>query len=334
MPTLLAAVDTYLGIDVAKAKLDVVLHSVDRSTHQVFANTPQGFEALDSWLHQVLGLRPEQVHACLEATGSYSDAIAHFLFARGYTVSVLPTAVLVDYRKVKHLRSKSDQLDAQLLARYGREEQPRPWEPLPPAILTLRSLLAYRDDVQHMLRQERNRQEAGRMTDWVRQQVAQHVTALEQQLHQAERQIKAHLKQHEELKPIWMRLQSIPGIGWLTAARLLAHLGEINRFQRVGSVVSLAGLAVKEASSGTSVHGRPQIDRHGRRDLRRAMYMCAVVALRCSPHMQAWAKRLQAAGKPKKVILVAIMRKLLHIAYGVWKTQTDYNPAVAFPTAA
>jgi transposase len=64
------------------------------------------------------------------------------------------------------------------------------------------------------------------------------------------------------------------------------------------------------------------------------MYMCAVVALRCSPHMQAWAKRLQAQGKPKKVILVAIMRKLLHLAYGVWKTQSDYDPTVALPTAA
>jgi transposase len=334
MPALVAVVCAYLGIDVAKAKLDVVLHFADRSIHQVFANTPQGFEALDSWVQQALGLRPEQVHACLEATGSYSDAIASFLFVHGYTVSVLPTAVLVDYRKVKQLRSKTDQLDAHLLARYGQEEQPRSWKPLPPAILTLRALLAYRDDVQHMLRQERNRQEAGRMTDWIRQQVAGHVTQLQQQLHQAERQIKAHLKQHDELKAIWGRLQSIPGIGWLSAARLLAHLGEISRFPKVGSVVSLAGLAVKEVSSGTSVRGHAQIDRHGRKDLRRAMYMCAVVARRCSPHMQAWAKRLQAQGKPKKVILVAIMRKLLHIAYGVWKTQSDYDPTVAFPTAA
>ena len=129
-------------------------------------------------------------------------------------------------------------------------------------------------------------------------------------------------------------MQSITGIGWLSAARLLAHLGEINCFKQVGSVVLLAGLAVKEVSSGTSVHGRAQIDRHGRKDLRRALYMCAVVALRCSPHMQAWAKRLQAQGKPKKVILVAVMCKLLHIAYGVWKTQTDYDPTVAYPTAA
>lgn len=277
MTALMAVVCAYLGIDVAKTKLDVVFHCADRSIHQVFANTPQGFEALHNWLQQVHGLRPEQVHACLEATGSYSDAIAHFLFARGYPVSVLNTAVLVEYRKYKNIRSKTDQLDAQLLAHYGHDEQPRLWQPLPPAILTLRYLLAHRDDVQHMLRQERNRQEANRMTDWIRQHVAQHVTALERQFRETERQIKAHLKQHDELKAVWMRLQSIPGIGWLSAARLLAHLGEISRFQQVGSVVSLAGLAVKESTSGTSVRGRAQIDRHGRKDLRQTMSMCAMV---------------------------------------------------------
>ena len=195
-------------------------------------------------------------------------------------------------------------------------------------------LLAHRDDVQHLLRQERNRQEANRMTGWIRQQVAQQVSALERQLHETERQIKAHLKQHDELKTIWMRLQSIPGIGWLSAARLLAHLGEISRFQQVGSVVSLAGLAVKQSSPGTSVRGNAQIDRHGRQDVRRSMDMCAMVALRTSPHMQAWAKRLHAQGKPRKVILVAVMRKLVHLAGGVWKTQTDYDPALAFPVGA
>src|SRR5947208_785808 len=308
----------YVGIDVAKTKLDVVLRLGERAIHQVFAKTADGFAALDGWLSS-FALSPAQVRVCLEATGSYSDAIALDLFARGYTLSVLNPAVLVDYRRSQNIRSKTDKLDAHLLARYAQEKQPRAYKPLPAEILTLRALLHHRDDVQHMLRQERNRLEAGRMTDGIEQRVRKPIQDLQADFKATEGEIKAHLKAHPHLKAIWRRLQTIPGIGWLTAARLLAHLGEIARFDKVGSLVSLAGLAVKEHCSGSSVRGKAQIDRHGRKDLRRSMYMSAVVALRVSPHMQQWAKRLQAAGKPKMIILVAIMRKLLHIVYGVWK---------------
>src|SRR5207237_10747187 len=103
------------------------------------------------------------------------------------------------------------------------------------------------------------------------------------------------------------------------------------RFDKVGSLVSLAGLAVKEHRCGSSVRGKAQIDRHGRKDLRWSMSMSAVVALRVSPHMQQWAKRLQAAGQPKMLILVAIMRKLLHIVYDVWKSDMDYQYSLAIP---
>jgi transposase len=330
---MITVLTAFLGIDVAKTKLDVVLRLGERALHQVFANTPEGFAALDAWLRS-FGLRPSQVRVCLEATGSYSDAITLDLFTRGYPLSVLNPAVLVDYRRSHNIRSKTDKLDAHLLARYAQEKHPRPYQPLPTEVVTLRALLHHREDVPHMLRQERNRLEAGRMTDAIKERVLKHVQDLQAEFKTTEREIKAHLKAHAHLTAIWQRLQTIPGIGWLTAARLLAHLGEIKRFDKVGSLVSLAGLAIKEASSGCSVRGKAQIDRHGRKDLRQTLYMSALVARRVSPQMHAWAKRLEAQGKPKKVILVAIMRKLLHIVYGVWKSEQDYQPALAFPVAA
>ena len=323
----------YVGIDVAKTKLDVVLRLGERAIHQVFANTAAGFAALDGWLSS-FALSPAQVRVCLEATGSYSDAITGDLFARGYTLSVLNPAVLVDYRRSHTIRSKTDKLDAHLLAHYAQEKQPRAYTPLPAEILTLRALLHHRDDVQQMQRQERNRLEAGRMTEGIQQRVRKHLQDLQAEFKATEREIKAHLKAQAHLKAVWQRLQTIPGIGWLTAARLLAHLGEIGRCDKVGSVVSLAGLAVKEHRSGSSVRAHAQIDRHGRKDLRQSLYMCAVVAWRVSPHIQQWATRLQAAGKPKMIILVAIMRKLFHIVYGVWKTEQDYQPTLAFPVVA
>ena len=133
----------YVGIDVAKTKLDVVLRLGERSIYQVFANTAQGFTALAGWLGS-FGLEASQVRICLEATGSYSDALALDLFARGYGLSVLNPAALVEYRRSQNVRSKTDKLDAQLLARYAQDKQPRSYKPLPEEILTLRALLHHR----------------------------------------------------------------------------------------------------------------------------------------------------------------------------------------------
>ena len=321
---------TYVGIDVAKDKLDVTVLRGERSCHRVIANTPAGFAELRTWLSEPA----EQVRVCLEATGSYSDAIVCFLVEQGITVSVLNTAVLVAYRATEQVRSKTDAADAQLLARYGREKQPPAWHPLPAEIQTLRALLAHRDDLKQMLQQERNRLEAGRGTEWTRQQIQAHVAYLQTQLKQVEQQLWTHLKAHAALQAIGRRLQTIGGIGVWGAAYLLAHIGEIARFPKVGALVSLAGLAIKARLSGRTVRGRPLIDHHGRRDLRAILYMCALSAMRHDAHMRAWAQRLRAAGKPNKVVIVAVMRKLLHIVYGVWKTQCDYNPQLAFASAA
>ncbi len=321
----------FLGIDVAKEKLDVVLLVGQRNGYRVFPNSAPGFEQLSSWLLQE---QVQQVHACLEATGSYSDAIALFLFEHGHTVSILNPSVLVNYRKSKNARSKTDKLDATLLSYYAQEMQPLPWRPLPQEVMTLRSLLAYRDDVQQMLLQARNRKYAGRLDPWVHQRVQTHIDQLVNDLKGVEERIWASLEEDENRKDIWTRLQTIRGIGRLSATRLIAHIGEIERFTHPGSLVSLAGIAVKQRESGSSVRGRAQMDRHGRQSLRQILYMCALVSLRWDKHMRQWAQRLKERGKPSKVVIVAVMRKLLHIVYGVWKNECDYKAEVAFPTAA
>ncbi len=327
----------WVGIDVAKATLDVVLRLPQQSVYHIFANTSEGHLALDGWLQlSTGGAVPSEIKIVLEATGSYSDAVSQALFTAGYHLCVLNPAVLVDYRRSHNTRSKTDKLDAHMLARYAQDQQqhPHPWTPLPEPIHSLRQLLHHRDDIQHLLRQERNRLEAGRMDDWISQHVHSHVAELRSRLKACEKRIKEQVKAHAVLLHLSTRLRTIPGIGWLTAARLLAHIGDLARFEKVGSLVSLAGLAISEHSSGSSVHGHPHIDRHGRPDLRQTLYMSALVALRVSPAFQAWGRRLQEAGKPKKVVLVAIMRKLLHIVYGVWKTDRDFDASVAFPQAA
>jgi transposase len=143
----------------------------------------------------------------------------------------------------------------------------------------LRLLLAHREDVQHMRKLERNRLHAGRMDGWGRSRVQQHVQQLDKELQAVWKRIMDHLKAHPSLKRLWRRLQTIKGIGPSGAAALLAEVGEIERFEDPRALVSLAGLAVKRHESGRSVHGKPQIDRHGRTGLRRILDLCAVSAL-------------------------------------------------------
>jgi transposase len=202
------------------------------------------------------------------------------LYKQGYVVSVLNPAVLVDYRKSVNIRSKTDALDARLLARYAHEQHPHAWKPLPQEMQTLRYLLARREDVQHMLQQERNRLHAGRMDAWIRTRVQQHIKQLDKELQIIWKRIKDHLKAHPSLKRQWRRLQTIRGIGPMSAAAILAEVGEIDRFDDPRALVSLAGLAVKRHDSGRSVHGTPKIDRHGRMGLRRILSLCAVSAIR------------------------------------------------------
>jgi transposase len=322
-----------VGIDVAKDRLDVVLRPEEREQPRLCANSAAGFLELHRWL-LAQRVQPQQTQVALEATGSYSDAVALFLYEQGYLVSVLNPAVLVDYRKSVNVRSKTDALDARLLARYAHEQRPRAWKPLPKEIQTLRFLLAHREDVQHMRKLERNRLHAGRMDDWVRTHVQEHVKQLDKELQAVWKRIMDHLKAHPSLTRLWRRLQTIRGIGPISAAYLLAEVGEIERFDDPRALVSLAGLAVKRRDSGRSVHGRPMIDRHGRMGLRRILYRCARSAMRWDAHMQRFAARLEARGKPLKVVQVAVMRKLLHIVYGVWKHDVDYDPTLAFPEVA
>jgi transposase len=326
-------IDATIGIDVSKDQLDVVLRREQREQARTCANTSAGFGELQRWL-LTQQVQPERTQLALEATGSYSDAISQFLYEQGYLVSVLNPAVLVAYRKSVNMRSKTDALDARLLARYAWEYRPATWKPLPQELQSLRYLLARREDVQHMLQQERNRLHAGRMDGWIRNHVQQHVQQLEKDLRLIWKRVLEHFKVHPDLKGQWRRLQTIKGIGPISAAVILAEVGDISRFDDPRALVSLAGLAVKRHDSGRSVHGTPTIDRHGRVGLRRILYLCAVSAIRWDGHMQRMAARLQTRGKALKVVRVAVMRKLLHIVYGVWKHEADYDPTLAFPEVA
>ena len=316
--------DGYLGIDVGKDGLDVELVRDRQHEAQYFTNSEPGFAKLHSWVKRRLD--PRVVHACLEATGPYSEAIAEFLYAQGYPVSVVNPARIKGYAESQLRRNKTDQLDAALIADFCRTQQPAAWTPPPPQVRHLQALVRHLDDLTQMRQQVNNRLKSGTPLVPVQQHLQAQLTLLDQQIAQTKQAIIDWLNQHPDLKRQKDLLTSIPGIGDLTAGKLLAECRDLRAFQDVRQLVAFAGLNPRHHTSGSSVRKKPTLSRTGSASLRAALYMPALAAMRFNPLLRAFADRLRSRGVPGKAIVAAVMRKLLHLAFGVVKSGQPFDP--------
>lgn len=320
-----------LGIDVAKATLDVAL--LDEQEHWQtghFANTPTGFRHLLRWLHQ---RTPAPLPVCLEATGRYSRGVATFLHAQGCVVSLVKPTSIPLYRLLRGQRHKTDRDDAKLLAHFCATHHPAPWTPPTPQQERLQELTRHLDALKQAQTRVRNRLAAGPTTDWVRRDLADELATLQRRIADLEREIKANTQQDLDQAHQLALLTSIPGLGWLTAARFLAEVPDFRRFAQADQLAAYAGLVPKLHDSGTSVHKQPKLSKAGNAHLRHAFYMPALSAMRCNPLIQRLVARLTQRGKAKMTIVVAVMRKLLHLAYGVLKSNRPFDPNYAQSTA-
>jgi transposase len=312
-----------LGIDVAKATLVVVLLVGQRQQRAEFANTAAGQAKLVNWLAK---RSPEPVHACLEATGTYGDELAQALYDAGHTVSSVNPARIAAYAKVQAARHKTDQAAAALIARFCPREQPAAWTPPPPELRELRALVRHLDTLQQQRQAEQNRLAAGGHPAAVTQAIQAHLTFLSAQIGTVEQQIAAHFDHHPDLKRQRELLDSIKGIAVRTATRLLAELGDWQRFANARAVVAYVGLNPREYRWGSSVQRRTRLSKSGNAAVRAALYFPAIVATQHNPLVQALCARLMARGLCPKAVIGAAMRKLLTLAYGVLKSGQPFDP--------
>ena len=311
-----------LGIDVAKAKLDVALQLTDgKIRSKVVANTPEGFAVLSDWLDKY-GMT--DLHVCMEATGIYWEAVAEFLADAGHTVSVVNPAQIKAFGVAGLVRTKTDRVDARLIARFCLVQHPEPWQAPSPAIRKLRALVARRDSLNAMRTQERNRLQVAR--EAVRAGTEAHLAYLERAIAEIDAALRQQIDDDPSLKEQRALLDSVPGLGDKTIPVLLSYYGGTPRFDKAREAVAFAGLDPRQHESGSSVRGKPRMSKVGHAPLRRALYMPAMVATTRTAWGCAFKKRLAAAGKPPMLILGAMMRKLLHVAFGVLKSGKPFNP--------
>lgn len=280
-----------LGIDVAKAKLDVVLRRPDgKLRSKVVGNTLEGFVVLSAWL---LKQGVTELHACMEATGTYWEAVAEYLVDAGFKVSVVNPAQIKAFGAAQLVRTKTDKADARLIAEFCAAQRPAPWQVPAPAIRELRALVARRHALDTMRTQEKNRLPVAR--EAVRAGIAAHLDYLEQAIAEVESMIREKIDNDPDLKQQRELLDSIPGLGDKTIPVLLSYYGGELRFAKAKEAAAFAGLDPRQHESGSSVRGRPRLSKVGHSALRQALYMPAMVAITKTIWGRAFRDRLKAS---------------------------------------
>jgi transposase len=321
----------FLGIDVAKVTLDIVLSDGVHLDHAQFQNTQKGHQQLETWLQKQSA---NKAHVCLEATGQYGNGIAEYLFNQGYSVSIVNPARIKHYGNSKLRRNKTDKADAQLIAEYCIREKPALWSPPPASFKDLQALVRHLEDLQVTRQQEVNRLASGVQTTIVVDSLRALLAFFDGQINQTKKAIQAHIDQHEELKHMQTLLVTIPGIGKLTAAKLLGEIRNILDFQSARQLAAYAGLTPRNFLSGTSVHKKSRLSKTGNSNLRKVLFLPAIVAKKCNPIIHTFCVRLSQSGLKPMEVVGAAMRKLLHLIYGILKTGRPFDPNYLNPMQA
>jgi len=304
----------YVGLDVSKQQLDLAFEPA-RTPRRV----PHTDEGIATLVTELRPLAPALI--VLEATGGYETDVATALALAGLPVTLVNPRQVRDFARALGRLAKTDALDAQVLARFAARVRPEP-RPLPDeAHQALAALVTRRRQLVDMLTAERFRLALAKGP--IRRDVQAHIHWLEQRVKHTNQDLRAALK----TSPLWQAatrlLQSVPGIGPTTAAVLIADLPELGRLTRQ-QLAALVGVAPLNHDSGHH-HGIRTIW-GGRAQVRCALYMATLVATRYNPVIRAFYRHLLAVGKPKRVALVASMRKLLTILNAMIKAQQPWAP--------
>lgn len=288
----------YVGVDIAEAQLDYCLNETEEGH---CPNRPEGRAALIEKLKHL----PHPRVIC-EASGGYEKIVVAELLAAGIEVCVVQPGRVRSFAHAEGLWAKTDRIDAQLLRRYGQKVKLRLAAPLDAVVATLRELLEHRRQLTTQCSEVEGRLPLAGPT--LKKLLGRQRTFLRKQIEAVEKMIRQHIDRDPDLRSKSERLQQVKGVGPILAATLLAYVPELGKIESP-QLSALIGVAPYPKDSGKT-HA-PRHVRGGRSQVRHVLYMAAVCATRFNPILAAFYQRLKANGKPSKVCLVAVMRKML-----------------------
>jgi transposase len=324
-----------LGIDVSKDTLHVCLTNLEADQHvrvrasTKFANTPAGWKQLSAWLakHRLVDV---PLFVVLEATGIYHEGVTYHLQAQGEHVSVVLPSQAKAFAKSVKARSKTDAIDARLLAHFAAERALPAWRPPVANLRRLKRLCRERMELQEQktiaLNQAHARAHSQAPEADAQRRSKALIQFLKKQIQQIETQIEKTIAADANLQRKVQQICQVKGLGRITVATIIAETDGFALFTRKGQLVRFAGYDVIVEDSGTSVKGVARISRQGSKHLRRALHFPALVAVKYEKHFRDLFERVFARTTIKMKAYVAVQRKLLVLIYTLYKTDAAYDP--------
>ena len=311
----------WVGIDVSKDTLDFGFIVDGQKFHRKVPNTRKGFA-------EILKEVPATAHFVMEATGTYYLNLALYLHEQGLYVAVVNPFRIKSHMKSDMRRTKTDKADAYSIAQFGKEKEPSAWVPVKSETFQIQQLQGVYDRFTHQITQLKNEIHAFKRAEISSKLAMRECLTAIKDLRKRRAVVMAEMERLAEsvLAREIELLESIEGIGRRTAIRIASAIGDFRRFETSRKLVSFAGLSPMTEQSGTSIHSKGRISRMGGTRIRGALYMCAIVAKTYNPQCKAMWDRLKAEKKHGKVIIVAIMCKLLRQMHALVTKNVAYDP--------
>ena len=306
-----------IGIDVGKAKHDV--NVVGEKRVREWANDPAGREQLSEWV-----VKQEPKLVVLEATGGYEAALVSELLERGLDVAIVNPTRVRAFARAEGLLAKTDKIDARMIARFGAMMKPKAQARRDEAQVELNQWVTRRRQVVEMRVAEKNRLDTA--PERIKADIERHIEWMTTEIEALEKLINQAMIDNPVWREIARRVDTVPGIGAITASTLVAELPELGHLNRQ-KIAALVGLAPFNHDSG-KYRGKRRIF-GGRTSVRCVLYMATLSAIRHNPVIKAFYQRLLDKGKLKKVAITACMRKLLVILNTMIKNNQDWNPSTS-----
>jgi len=320
-----------IGIDVSKNSLEVKFKEKNTKGIKIkgsskFDNTSNGFINLLEWCTK--REKVKNVVYVLEATGVYHEDVLYFLFDQGKKISVELPQRIKYFAKSKGVKTKNDLIDSGIIADYGLERELKVWQPPGKEFKTLRDLSREHNTLTNSKSIAKNRLHAAKHSHdkniRVIERLQSTIKFYSHQLSEIEKDIKTTVNADKELSGRIKKVTTIKGVGIMTVVKIIAETGGFYLFKNINQLISYAGLDVVENQSGNH-NGKTWISKKGNADLRTALYMPAMSAIRFDEKIKSFNERIMATHIYKKQGIVAVMRKLLILIYTLWKKNEEYN---------
>lgn len=316
-----------IGIDVSKKKLDVCALFDGKTRKKIVDNSVSGFKSLRDWISKNNINNP---HICMESTGCYSEGVAEFFHELGFKVSVVNPLQIKSFRSSKLIRQKTDSVDALIIAEFCLQNAPAAWKPKSPEQKELHYLNVRISALKSELNRVSNALENKKLSKVILKSIHDEIKFLKNQIALLEDEAQKIINSDKNLKEQFDRITEIKGVGEKLALAIIADMPDASNFQKSGQFSAFAGVSPSHFQSGSSVRGKSHISRLGSKSIRKILYMSALVVKNHNPHFQKFVQKLQKKGKAPKVIIVAIMRKLMCILFGMLKNSSNFDPKLAF----